>query len=358
MFQRINSRPSRSVRLIALVSACAVAMGLLAACSQNGNETTDPSTLTPTETTTLTSPVDDPTVIPEVNLNLAKNEDLAKLVPDDIRERGKLIVVMSANSPPAEQLDKDGNIEGYDPDFSLAMASLLGLERQIEVVSFETIITGLAAKRYDIAMSNMGIRQARMDQIDMLSYVQVAFGFIALESSTLVVTSTDEFNLPELCGHSVAAVAGSGEETILTDQGDKCKAAGQAGVDLQVYKDTPSMVQAIQSGRVEMAMENFNTASILAETPASKMKVISPPIPSHLTGIGFTKDSPLIPAIQGAMRELMSNGQYDAILQKWEVLDQKWICDAVLNPKPASPDAHPDPTSNDLPCVGQTRTRH
>lgn len=80
---------------------------------------------------------------------------LADKLPQAIRDKGVIKVGSDIAYAPVEFKDEDGKTVGIDPDLAAAMGKQLGVTFEFENGTFDTLITGLRAKRYDMAMSAM-----------------------------------------------------------------------------------------------------------------------------------------------------------------------------------------------------------
>src|SRR5699024_3615500 len=99
--------------------------------------------------------------------SVSVNEQAASLVPDNIRDRGYITVASGTAYPPFEFFAKDNEtMIGYDIDVSDAIGAVLDLEVKHQPTTFSGIIPGLAAGKYDMAMSAFGITDERKKVVD------------------------------------------------------------------------------------------------------------------------------------------------------------------------------------------------
>jgi polar amino acid transport system substrate-binding protein len=91
---------------------------------------------------------------------------LADKLPKAIRDKGIIKVGSDIAYAPVEFKDSAGKTVGIDPDLAAAMGKQLGVDFQFENGTFDTLITGLRSKRYDIAMSAMTDTKDRQEGID------------------------------------------------------------------------------------------------------------------------------------------------------------------------------------------------
>ncbi|MFC9063404.1 transporter substrate-binding domain-containing protein, partial [Streptomyces sp. NPDC057074] len=91
---------------------------------------------------------------------------LADKLPQSIRDKGTVKVGSDIAYAPVEFKDDSGKTVGIDPDLADALGKQLGVKFEFENGTFDTLITGLRSKRYDIAMSAMTDTKDRQEGID------------------------------------------------------------------------------------------------------------------------------------------------------------------------------------------------
>src|SRR6478736_6158541 len=84
------------------------------------------------------------------------NANAVELLPNSVASRRVLRVAIPTNEPPT-QFYKEGTryLTGVNPDIARLIGEALGLEVEIKVVNFDSIIPGMAAGRYDMTVSSM-----------------------------------------------------------------------------------------------------------------------------------------------------------------------------------------------------------
>ena len=127
-----------------------------------------------------------------------KDEDIAKLVPAKIANRGTLSSGMAANYAPAEFIDSDGStIIGFDIDYLKAMSKLMGLELTTANTAFPSLLPALGTK-YDLSASTFTITDERLTQVNMVSYFKAGFSMAVQKGNPQNVSPDD------LCGQLCA----------------------------------------------------------------------------------------------------------------------------------------------------------
>lgn len=162
---------SKAHALIALAAAAALP---LTACA-DPTSTSSSTSGSDTSATTAATTSYDVSKIPTV-------DEIAALVPDEVKARGTLRNGASADYAPAEFLGDDSQTpQGYDVDINKALAKVMGLsEGTTSHAEFPTIIPALGTK-FDVGISSFTITSEREEQANLISYVQVgsAYGVAA-----------------------------------------------------------------------------------------------------------------------------------------------------------------------------------
>jgi polar amino acid transport system substrate-binding protein len=285
--------PMRKTRLWTLMAALALVIGsvALAACGDDdsgGSSGGQPATDT--------------------------NPDVAKLVPQEIKSQGTLTMATDASYPPVEFFDTDGkSIIGFDIDLAEAMAAEMGLELEVQNATFDSILTGIAADKYDFSMSAFTDTKEREQTVDFVTYFTAGTSFYSAADADLDVQSLDD-----LCGHTVAVEKGTVQATDSEAQDGKCKAAGKGGVEVSVFPDQNGANLAISSGRAEIGMADSPVAAYIVDKSGGQF-VLGGEFASEPYGIALPKGSGLEKAFKAALEDLIANGTYEDILKDWNV---------------------------------------
>ena len=124
--------------------------------------------------------------------------------------------------------------------------------------------------------------------------------------------------LAELCGHTVSVEKGTTELEDAEKQNKTCKAAGKPAIKLLVFPGQSGANLALASGRSEI---DFADSPIIAYQ-VRKLHVAfrsSPPFGVAPEGLAIPKGNGMAGPVLEALKVLMANGTYTAILGKWQL---------------------------------------
>jgi polar amino acid transport system substrate-binding protein len=231
---------------------------------------------------------------------------------------GKTVIVASdASYPPNEFIGSDGKtVVGWDADLAHALGKVMGVTMKVVNAPFDGIIPGLAAGKYNLGISSFSDTKAREKVVDFVTYYIAGTGFLMNASSTANIHS-----LATLCGHKVAVEKGTTQQADATAQDGKCKKAGKPGVTVLSFPDQNGANLAVVSGRADVTMLDSPVGAYAAKKSNGKLKMSKSTYNDALYGIAIPKKSGLAPQVLAAVKKLMANGQYAAILKKWGVSD-------------------------------------
>ncbi|MEU6236015.1 ABC transporter substrate-binding protein [Kitasatospora sp. NPDC047058] len=279
------------------------------------------------------APAGPPTQGVDVVAGEQKVDAVAGLLPDDVRKAGTIRVGSSFGYPPSAFYPDPATRKpaGIDIDITDAVARILGLTVERQEAAFESILPALGSGKFDVGTGNFGVTTARLRTIDFVTYIDDGQGFAVRKDDTAVQPVTD---LTQLCGLTIGTGAGTTFETTLTAGKDVCAAAGKKPYEVKVFSDTAAILTSLQQGRVDVVMSTINGLRHQASQPASGTRFLGE---FHRLDVGFAfkKDSPLTPAFQAAVNQLIKDGGYDRILQKWGVTG------SAITESRISPPEHP-----------------
>jgi polar amino acid transport system substrate-binding protein len=243
-----------------------------------------------------------------------------------------LTVASDASYAPNEFIAPDGHtVIGMDPDLMTAIGTLMGLKVKVVNVPFGSIIPGMQAGKYDVGASSFTDSKAREKVVDFVTYLDVGQSFLTKTGSGITPKT-----LADLCGLTVAVESATVELIGATAQNQKCKAAGKPAIKLLVFPDQNSVNLALKSGRAQV---DFADSPIIAYQ-VKKLGVAVTQGPTFGVapyGLALPKGNGMAKAVLAALKELMGNGTYQAILKKWTLPgltpNETLTAAAINNPK-------------------------
>ena len=283
-------------KLVARLGVPALTVLVLAGC---GSSTSTSSTTTTTETSGSNS----------------ANAAIAAQVPAAIKSKGTLTVAADATYAPNEFIASDGHtVVGMDADLMQALGTVMGLKVKMVNATFDTIIPGLAAGKYDVGASSFTDTKEREKTVDFVDYFSAGISFYAKATSSPAVKTVED-----LCGKTVSVEKGTTEEEEAKAQSGKCTKAGKKSVTVLVYPNQNGANLAISSGRAELGMADSPIAAYQVKQSSGAFKLVGETYGAAPYGLAIPKGTGMTTPILAALKVLIANGTYTQILTKWGV---------------------------------------
>ena len=240
---------------------------------------------------------------------------VAAQVPSKFKSKGTLTVAADATYAPNEFIGPDGHtVVGMDADLGQALAGVMGLKADVKNATFDSILPGLASGKYDLGMSSFTDTKEREQTVDFVTYFSAGTSFYVKAQGGPTVNS-----LSDLCGHKVAVEKGTTQQTDVEAQIKKCKAAGKPAPQLTVFPDQNGANLALSSGRADVGMADSPVAAYQVKKSGGQFKLTGQPYGTAPYGIAVPKNSGLDKPVLAALKKLMADGKYMAILKKWGI---------------------------------------
>jgi len=222
---------------------------------------------------------------------------------------------------------------GFYPDFEDAIGQLLGIKFSRQVVSFDALVPGVQAKRFDIAINGASDTKDREKVVDFVDYGQSGVVILVPKAKAGTVSG-----LLSLCGHSIGYATGTYGQQTAQDVQTLCTQQGKPGITQIAFPNAPDIQVAQEAGRVDFHLEDTATGGYDAKI--SNGAIVPIPLPnadatgdfaSGVFGVVIPKgDTQLAKAIQDAFNAIIKNGTYAKILHKWGV-DQLAVPSATFD---------------------------
>ncbi|WP_051556435.1 transporter substrate-binding domain-containing protein [Alkalihalobacterium bogoriense] len=206
---------------------------------------------------------------------------------------------------PFEYLDPDtGELIGFDIDLIHALAEEAGINIEIETMEFDGVVAGISSGRFDIGIAGMTITEERKENIDFSQPYYDAGLVLAVHVDNEEIQSIDD-----LAGKTVTTRVGSTSETFITNETE--------GIP-EAFPQITEAYQNVITGRSDATLYDLPNVQYYASTEGGgQLKIVGDRLTGEQYGIAFPKGSPLRDEIDAALTELMENGTYGDIYEKW-----------------------------------------
>jgi polar amino acid transport system substrate-binding protein len=240
----------------------------------------------------------------------------AQALPERIAKTKVIKIAVNAIYPPMEFKDPEtAKLIGFDVDLGNALAKELGVTLEWQESAFEQLLPSLATGRVDMILSGLSDRPARRETADFIDYLNSGVQFYVLASNA-------DVNKPiDLCGKTVATSrTTSFPAEIATWSDANCVAAGKPPITVEGTSDNAAARAQLKQGRFVGGAQGSETVPYVMTQEPNVYKAIGTPFGGLQQGIAFTKADPQFrEAVLVALKKLVANGGYAAIIAKWNL---------------------------------------
>lgn len=238
---------------------------------------------------------------------------LKAMLPATVKSSGQIVVGTDATYAPNEFLNADGKtVEGMDVDLFNAVAQKLGVKVVWTPASFDSIITGVQGKKFDMGVSSFTINNDRLKQVNMVSYFNAGTQWATAPGNPKKV------NPASPCGLNVAVQKGTVQEQV--DMPPKVAACQKAGkpVNLQIYAGQDQATAAVATGKADAMLADSPVVAYAIKQSGGKIEAAGSIYSSAPYGYVVPKsETGFAQAIASALKALDANGSYKKILTTW-----------------------------------------
>ncbi|MEW1936903.1 ABC transporter substrate-binding protein [Dietzia maris] len=247
---------------------------------------------------------------PRDEVSLETDEEIAALVPAEIRDKG--VIVIGTNPPyaPNEFKNESGEIVGFDIDVMTAAAQLMGLRAEFRESDFEKIIPAIEGGTMDMGASSFTVNDERLQTVDFVTYFEAGIQWAA--------AAGNDVDPDDACGLNVAV-----QRTTVSDQEDvparseACVAAGKPAIEKVQFDSQDEASTAVALGKVDAMSADSPISAYAVKQSEGKMQLVGDVFDSAPYGWPVRKDSELAAALEAGADKLIETGDFETIAQNW-----------------------------------------
>lgn len=219
-------------------------------------------------------------------------------------------------------------VEGFDYDLAQAIAAKMDAQIAFENHDFDSLLKSLNAGKYDLVISAMNDTRERAGQADFVDYFLAGSGILVQAGNPHHV-----FNLGSLCGMTVDLQRGTAQDSAIAAQSKHCTSIGLRPVTVLSYTTDSEALKQFLAGKSMAHISDYPVVSHLAHTlgGGKAYRVAGQQFGVVPYGIAISKkNAALRDRVQNALKAVIADGTYDALLQKWG-LEQGAMRSAPVN---------------------------
>ena len=227
----------------------------------------------------------------------------------DIQAAGKVVIATSPDWPPYEYIDDEGNVVGTDVLMMQWMAEQLGVELEIQSMSFDTCLAAIGRGDVDMMVAGLTYDEERTNAMDLtrIYWNEGDQGLLVRKGEGAAYNTAEAFN-----GKTVAAQNGTNQQIMVEEQ--------LLGAELKPVTTIPDGVTMVLSGRVDaLAVPKTVYDSILAQNDDLEVAQFAFDFEGGNYIASVKGDQSLTDKIQEMIDQINEEGLY-----------QKWVDEILL----------------------------
>ena len=224
---------------------------------------------------------------------------------DEVKAAGKLGVATSPDFPPFEYLDGT-NVVGIEVDIMEKICADLGVKLELAQMDFDSVLTGIAANKYDIGMSGITVDEDRKKNALFTDPYCLAAQAIVVTEGSAIASKAD------LEGKKVSVQTGTTAEKFTLNN----------GYQVSSFEANSDAEMALVTGKVDAwVIDDLTAAEMVAAYNAeneTKLVILDEAMTTEpyafMTALG---NDDLIAAINESLQKLLADGTVKATFEKY-----------------------------------------
>lgn len=250
-------------------------------------------------------------------------DEIARTVPSDIRDSGRLVIGVNVPYAPNEFKNSSGEIVGFDIDLMKAVARTMGLVPDFRETGFEGILPSVHDGNFNVGMSSITDTTEREQQADFVTYFQAGTLWARRPGSSADPGSP--------CGLRVGVAYSTIQDTAeIPAKSDACVAAGLPPVEKVVRTHQDEVTAALIAGEVDAMTADSPVTGFAIKLSGSALEPAGDVFDSAPYGWPVAKGSGLAESLRLALEHVMDTGEYRTIATMWGV-EKGMITQPVIN---------------------------
>lgn len=221
---------------------------------------------------------------------------------DQIKADGKIIVATEGAYPPFNYYKGD-KLSGFEIDLAEAIAKKMGVKVEWKALAFDSLLVGLGQDRWDLVMASFGITDERAKAVTFTNPQYCSGGVIVSKDPNIATVKS-------LGGKVIAVQIGTTYfENLKKVPGVK---------DVKTFPENSDAQSALMAGRVDAwVTDRFSAKGALEANPKAGMRQGDYLFVEKIAGAVKKGNTQLADAVNKAVAELMADGTYKALSEKY-----------------------------------------
>lgn len=225
-----------------------------------------------------------------------------------VKKAGKLVIATSPDFPPFENKNADGTITGIEIEIMKLICKDLGVKLEIKEMSFDSVIPGIQAGKYDVGVSGISVTPDRQKHVLFSKpYCMAAQSIVVVEGSPITCKA-------DLTGKKISVQDGTTAAIFCKDQ----------GYEIKSFKANNDAQAELTAGRVDAWVIDDLTAKDMVETynaknPEKKLVILGENMTEEPYAFAFNLGSQdLVDEINKSLDKLIADGTIEKLFKQYD----------------------------------------
>ena len=252
--------------------------------------------------------------------------EIAAMVPPEVAADGVLNVGANPPFAPFEFKNSSGDVIGVEMDLARAVAGVMGMDFEVSDMDFSMILPAVTTGGLDAGASGFTDNEERRESFDFVNFLYAGIQWAA--------SPEDDVDPTDACGLTVSVQRTTVSDTDdVRPKSDECEAAGKDPITVLAFDTADNAALAALVGRADAYSADSPVTAWAVERSGGDLELIGEMFDAAPYGFAVPKGSDLGPAMAAAMQHLIDTGEYQRILEQWNITTGL-IDQALLNEQP------------------------
>ncbi|UWX73661.1 ABC transporter substrate-binding protein [Burkholderia gladioli] len=233
--------------------------------------------------------------------------------------KGELTIGLAPSSPPLDTYASDAKtLVGYDPDLAQLVADGLGLKLKLVPLAWADWPLAVASGKVDAVLSNVTVTEERKEKFDFSTYRRDVLGFYVPNGSRIQAIRDRR----DVAGLRIITDSGTNQEKILLAWDKQNVAQGLKPVQVIYFDDVAARYLGLVAGRAD-AIFSVNATLAYQQSRTHDIRAVGTvsggwPLTAEVA-VTTRKGSGLAAPITLLLNDLIKNGKYRQVLERWNL---------------------------------------
>ena len=233
------------------------------------------------------------------------SQSAEKTWEDELGTAGLLRVGIATDYPPYESYDADGNVVGLDADIAQLIADKLGVKLELVPMSFDTIVSAVAAGTVDMGISCFSYNEERAKSV-LFSNTYMTSAQAGFTSTKYGVDTMEDLKDGVVCAGN--GTTGMDVAESLKDQYGFTTQAGEIAI----------ITEAVRSGAVKGCITELCVAQSVSDNNPGEFQIIADNLSEEqIKAVANLNSTKLIEEVNKIIDEFTASDDYSALVVKW-----------------------------------------